>query len=66
MDFEVYLHFAVVYHDDYNFLIDIFFNHLIPISKWEFFFTILFFGFRTTFIPITICKKTFNISLVEV
>jgi len=33
----VYLHFAV-YHDDYNFFINILFNNLISISKWELFF----------------------------
>ncbi len=36
MVFKVYLHF-VVYWYNYNFFINIFFNHLILILKWDFF-----------------------------
>ncbi len=37
MGFIVYLHFAI-YHDNYNFLTNKLLNHLISISKWDFFY----------------------------
>jgi hypothetical protein len=45
MVFEIYLPFAV-YHDDYNFFINIIFNHLISISKWDFFLQSYSLGFE--------------------
>jgi hypothetical protein len=64
MVFEIYLHFAI-YRYDYNFFTNILFNHLISISKWDFFFTILLFGFWTTLFQVLFAKKCFNFSLVE-
>ncbi len=40
MIFEICLHF-VIYCDNYFFFINILFNHLMSISKWDFFLTIL-------------------------
>ncbi len=65
MVFEVYLHFAI-YRYDYNFFINIFFNHLILISKWFSFCTILFFEFWPTLFQVLFAKNCFNFSLVEV
>jgi hypothetical protein len=45
MVFEVYLHFAI-YRDDYQFLINIFFNHLMSISKCDFFLQSYSLGFE--------------------
>jgi len=43
--FEVYLHFVVYWHV-YKFSINIFFNHLILISKWDFFLQSYSLGFE--------------------
>jgi hypothetical protein len=64
MVFEVYLHFAI-YHDDYKFLTNIFFNHLILISKWFFFYNLIFWVLQLLYSNYHL-QKTFNISLVEV
>jgi hypothetical protein len=64
MVFEVYLHFAVYWYN-YNFFTNIFFNHLILTSKWDFF-RIIFFGFWTTLFQVLFAKDRFNVSLVEV
>ncbi len=45
MVFEVYLHFAIYWYD-YNFFINIVFNHLISISKWDFFLQSYSLGFE--------------------
>jgi len=52
--FEVYLHF-VVYQYDYNFVINIFFNHLISISKWDVFYNLIIWVLNYL-IPSIICK----------
>jgi hypothetical protein len=52
----VYLHCAI-YRDGYNFFINIFFNHLISISKWEFFLEFFFLGFEL------FVENLFNIGL---
>jgi hypothetical protein len=57
MVFEVYLHFAI-YHDNYKFFTNIFFNHLISISKWIFFHKFIIWVFNYL-IPSTICRKPF-------
>jgi hypothetical protein len=59
MIFKKHLHFAI-YHDDYNFFINILFNHLISISKWELF-RKSFFLVLNYLILSTICKKPFLI-----
>jgi hypothetical protein len=64
MGFEVYLHF-VVYRYDYKFFINIFFNHLISISKWDFFCNPIH-RVLNYFIPSIIYKNCFNINLVDV
>lgn len=43
--FKVYLHF-VIYCDDYNFLINIYFNNLKSISKWDLFLQSSYLGFE--------------------
>jgi hypothetical protein len=66
MVFGVYLHF-VVYWYDYIFFMNIYFNHLISISKQIFLFTILFLGFWTTLFQVQLAKNPFNNKvLVEV
>jgi len=64
MIFEVYLHFAVYWYN-YNFFINILFNYLISISKWDFFNNLILWVLNYS-IPSTICKKSFNINLIEV
>jgi hypothetical protein len=65
MVFEIYLPFAI-YHDDYNFFINIIFNHLISISKWDLFLQSYSLGFELPYSKYHLQKKPFNISLVEV
>jgi len=45
MVFEVYFHFAIYWYE-YNFFINIFFNHLISISKWDVFWQSYSLGFE--------------------
>jgi hypothetical protein len=59
MVFEVYLHFAI-YCDNYNFLMmNIFFKHLLSISKWVFFLYNLILLVLNYIIPNTTSKKPF-------
>ncbi len=63
-DFWIYLHFAI-YRYNYIFFSNIFFNHLISISKWDFFWHI-FFWFWNTLFQVLFTKNDFNINLVDV
>jgi hypothetical protein len=58
MVFEIYLHFAKYWYN-YKFFINIFFNHLISTSKWDFFYN-SFFGVLKYLIPSIIYKKSFQ------
>jgi hypothetical protein len=61
MVFEVYLHF-VVYWYNYNFFINIFFNHLILILKWDFFLQYYSLGFELPYSKLTyyLCSFAFS------
>jgi hypothetical protein len=58
MVFEIYLHFAKYWYN-YEFFIDIFFNHLISTSKWDFF-NNFFFWVLKYLISSIIYKKSFH------
>jgi hypothetical protein len=62
MVFEIHLHF-VVYWYDYKFFINILFNHLISISKWDFFYNLILWVWITLF-QVLFVKNHFNINLV--
>ncbi len=66
MVFGIYFHF-VIYWYNYNCFMNMFFNHLISISKIFLKIYNLIPWVLNYFIPITVCKKPFNIKvLVEV
>jgi hypothetical protein len=64
MVFKVYVHFAI-YCDDYNFFTNIYFNHLISISKWDFFYNLILWVLNYL-IPSTIAKNPININLIKI
>jgi hypothetical protein len=62
--FKVYF---AVYQYNYKFFINIFLDHLISISKWEFFWKFYSLGFElVTLFQILFAKNSFNINLVEI
>jgi len=62
--FWKYLHFAIYWYN-YKIFTNKIFNHLISISKWDFFYN-FFFGVLKYFVPSNIYKNNFNVNLVEV